>query len=86
MFQIIVILVYHYQTSEELAYQHLLFQIEGEGCNSSLNTPCSTLLCRMQSGYEYNLKAHNNCFKLGENATETYEMPQTAYGLTCSSQ
>ena len=43
-------------------------------------------IAKMQSGHEdpleewYVLKF---CFKLGKNATETYEMLQTAYGPSC---
>ena len=40
----------------------------------------------MQSGREDTLEkqyAIKFCFKLGKNATETYEMLQTAFGATC---
>lgn len=43
----------------------------------------------MYSGREDNLDAHyaiRFCVKLGKNATETYEMFQTAYELTCMSR
>ena len=40
----------------------------------------------MQSGHEDTLEeryAIKFCFKLGKNATETYEMLQTAFGVSC---
>ena len=40
----------------------------------------------MQSGHEDTLEewyAIKFCFKLGNNATETYGMPQTAFGQSC---
>ena len=40
----------------------------------------------MQSGREDNLEeryAIKVCFKLGKNATETYGMLQTAFGVSC---
>ena len=37
----------------------------------------------MQSGREEERHAIKLCFKLGKNATETYGMPQTAFGAYC---
>ena len=40
----------------------------------------------MQSGREEERYAIKFCFKLGENATETYGMLQTAFGAPCMNQ
>ena len=37
----------------------------------------------MQSGHEEERYAMKFCFKLGKNATKTYEMLQTAFGASC---
>ncbi len=46
----------------------------------------SWVILKIQSGREDNLEeryAIKFCFKLGKNATETYGMPQTAFGASC---
>ena len=46
-------------------------------------------ISKMQSGHEDTLEeryAIKFCFKLGKNATETYGMPQTAFGASCMNQ
>ena len=57
--------------------------------SSNWNTPyyCHGWgISKMQSGREDTLEeryAIRFCFKLGKNATETYEMLQTAFGTSC---
>ena len=52
-----------------------------------LNPDChSWWILKMQSGHEDTLEeryAIKFCFKLGQNATETYGMLQTAFGASC---
>ena len=74
---IFIILALNEQLQQELEY-------------TLLKPDChSWLISKIQSGREDTLEeqyAITICFKLGKNATETYGMIQTAFGLSCMNQ
>ena len=65
--------------SNEQLQQHFEYTLLKPDCQS-------WRISKMQSGREVKLEeryAIKFCFKLGKNATETYGMFQTAFGLSC---
>ena len=71
--------IFMISASNELLQQQLEYTLLKPDCHS-------WWISKMQSGREDTLEewyAIKFCFKLGKNATETYGMLQTAFGLSC---